>query len=52
MLSVFATPVPVKENEWGLAVVLSVIVTVPVREPAAVGVKVTRTEQDAPGFTA
>ena len=45
-----ARPVPVSENVCGLAGVLSVIVTVPVRDPVAVGVKLTRMVQEAPGF--
>ena len=44
------TPVPVKVNVCGLAAVLSVMVTVPVRDPLAVGVKLTRTPQLTPGF--
>jgi len=39
------TPVPLSETTCGLLVALSANVRVPVREPAAVGVKVTLTEQ-------
>ena len=46
-----ATPVPVRLAVCGLPVALSVTVTVPVREPAAVGVKVTLIEQLPPAAT-
>ena len=36
-----ATPVPLRVTVWGLPEALSVMVTVPVRVPAAVGVNVT-----------
>src|SRR5580658_2198014 len=45
-----ATPVPVNVKVCGLRAVLSVMVTTPVRVPLAVGVKVTRAPQVAPGF--
>ncbi len=44
-LSVGATPEPVSETDWGLLEAASVMVSVPVRVPAAVGVKVTLTVQ-------
>src|SRR5580704_4216745 len=50
MVSDVATPVPDNEKLCGLADVLSVMVTVPERTPAAVGEKVTRTLQAPPGF--
>src|ERR1700681_2824767 len=47
-----STPVPLSETACGLLVALSVKVRVPVREPAAVGVKVTLMEQAVfPGRT-
>src|SRR5450432_1259936 len=46
-----AVPVPVRLAVCGLPAALSVTVTVPVRVPAAVGVKVTLMEQLAPAAT-
>jgi hypothetical protein len=43
-----AVPVPVRLTVLGLFVALLVMVSVPVREPAAVGAKVTPTAQTAP----
>jgi hypothetical protein len=43
--------VPVSPTVWGLPVALSVIVTVPLRLPVAVGVKVTSIVQLVPGAT-
>jgi len=40
-----AVPVPDRETVWGLPDALSVMVRVPLREPVAVGVKVTLTVQ-------
>ncbi len=40
-----AMPEPVSETDWGLLEAASVMVSVPVRVPAAVGVKVTLTVQ-------
>ena|SRR5690242_16625696 len=42
---------PVSETICGLPVASSVIVMLPVRVPAAVGVKATLNVHDAPGFT-
>ncbi len=50
-LTVGATPVPVNAIVCGLFAALSVIVIVPVRGPAAVGVKVALMVQLAPEFT-
>ena len=44
-------PVPVSPMVWGLPAALSVIVTVPLRLPVAVGVKVTSIAQLVPGST-
>src|SRR6266852_9795532 len=38
-------PEPVSETDWGLLEAASVMVSVPVREPLAVGVKITLTVQ-------
>ena len=46
-----ATPVPLRFTLWGLDVALSVIVTVAVELPAAVGEKVTKIRQLAPALT-
>ena len=40
-----ATPEPVSETDWGLLEAASVMVSVPVRVPAALGVKLTFTVQ-------
>jgi hypothetical protein len=40
-----AVPVPVSVTVWGLLLALSVMVSVPGREPVVVGVKVTLTLQ-------
>ena len=50
-LTVGPLPVPVRFTVWGLPVALSVMVTVAVRVPGAVGVKVTLIVQFAPGTT-
>ena len=44
-------PVPLSDTDWGLFAALSVSVSVPVRLPVAVGVKVTLIVQLAPGAT-
>ncbi len=49
--AVAATPVPVRLTLCGLPAALSVIDTVPVRVPVAVGVKVTLMVQLAPATT-
>jgi len=49
--TVEAAPVPVRLTVCGLLLALSVMVTVPVRDPAAVGVKVTVNVQLAPAAT-
>jgi hypothetical protein len=46
-----AIPVPLNATIWGELVALSVMVTVPVRLPAAVGVNVTEMVQFAPAAT-
>jgi hypothetical protein len=46
-----ATPVPVRLTVWVAGLALSVIVKVPVSEPATVGVKVTLRVQLAPAAT-
>src|SRR5438094_3550547 len=43
------TPLPVRLIFWGLPVALSVMVTLPVRVPVAVGLKVTLIAQLEPG---
>jgi hypothetical protein len=50
-VTVDATPVPVKATVCGLPLALSAIVRVPLRAPAAVGVKVTLIAQLAPAAT-
>jgi hypothetical protein len=49
--TVEAVPVPVKLTVCGLPLALSVMVTAPVRDPAAVGVKVTLIVQFEPAAT-
>jgi hypothetical protein len=46
-----ATPVPVRLTVWVAGLALSVMVTAPVRVPAAVGLKVTLRVQLAPAAT-
>ena len=46
-----ARPVPLRPTVWGLLLALSVSVSVPVRFPAAVGVKVTLIVQPAAAAT-
>lgn len=43
-----STPVPVSDTPWGLPAALSVMLTLPVRFPMAVGLKVTLIAQFAP----
>ena len=50
-LTTGARPVPLRVTVWGLFLALSVSVSVPVRFPAAVGVKVTPIVQPAPTAT-
>ncbi len=50
-LTAGAVPVPLRLTVCGLLLALSVMVRTPVRVPVAVGVKVTRIEQFAPGAT-
>ena len=50
-MTVAAVAVPVRLMVWGLLGALSVIVTVPVRVPAAVGLKVTLMVQLPPAAT-
>jgi hypothetical protein len=51
-VAVGVTPVPVREKLCVPAGVLSASVTAPVRVPATVGVNVTLTPHEAPGFKA
>ncbi len=44
-------PVPVRFSVWGLPLPLSVMVTVPVRVPVSLGVKVTLIRHEAPTLT-
>jgi hypothetical protein len=46
-LTAGAVPVPVRLTVWVAGLALSVMVTEPLREPVAVGVKVTLIEQEA-----
>jgi hypothetical protein len=50
-LTAGVVPDPDSATDWGLAGALSLIVSEPVRDPEALGVKVTETAQFAPGLS-